>query len=105
MKKIMALLLGVSICSMILCDAASTTKKEERLEKMYVNPQSVRVTQDGIFVLEQGQMLPVKTVGKDAKGVFVMRSDSCPCRGCGRPYDYNEWANCPFCGFKNPYHR
>jgi hypothetical protein len=102
MKALFTLLLGIACCSVLPCEAKSHEKKSHQPKKVYVDPHNVRITKDGIFVLEKGHLKPVTTLSRDAKGVFVAKMHWRECYNCDRLFDADRWDDeCPYCGFLN----
>ena len=79
MKKLAVLLLGALFISALPCEAKSG-------KKIYVDPQNVKVTEDGVFILENDTLVPVKFVGHNEEGIFVKKQklkQHAPCPACG----------------------
>jgi hypothetical protein len=91
MRTLFMLLLGVAVCMFPPCEAKSHMKQTNRTQKKYVDPQVVRVTKDGVFVFQRGQLFPVKSVSKDRRGLFVVLCSHAP-----------KWTfTCAYCHKKN----
>ena len=84
MKKLAVLLLGVVFLSAMPCEAKSEGKDIKKSKKVYVDPQNVKITEDGVFILENDTLVPVKFVAHDENGVYVKRQKpQPPCPACG----------------------
>lgn len=60
-----------------------------RFEKVYVDPSSVLLTQEGVFFLTQdGRLQPARLVAVDTQGMYVIRK-SYQCPICRRRYPDN----------------
>ena len=69
-------------------------------EKLYVNPGSVYVAPDAIYVNIKGQLFPVSSLEVDAQGIYVpafaARSNAVECSVCHRFYNPDkQYAMCP----------
>lgn len=99
MKSLFSLLLGIAFCIATPCEAKAHVK-HNKTKKIYVDPQTVKVTKNGIFLFKDGSLFPVEGVFKDEGGVFVVKERKrCihACGNCGRDYDWNEHCLCPHC--------
>jgi hypothetical protein len=111
MKSLFMVFLGIAACACFPCDAKSLCVKEKTNTKIYVNPQIVKVTKEGIFLSIHGQLFPVSSVATDSKGVFVTSSVTkwrVKCAWCKKysnisaeDIDDNGRWKCPKCGAMN----
>lgn len=101
MKTLFALLLGIVSFTLLPCEAKSHLKNADKVQKIYVDPQAVKVTKDGIFLLEQGNLIAVKKVAKDRNGIFIEKRLYRPCPRDGAVYDWDKFNCCPWCKYPN----
>lgn len=99
MKSILAILLGITCLSMMPCEARSHVKNFHQAKKSYVDPRDIRITKDGIFVLEKGHLAPVQTLSRDKGGVYVKKEYKVFCHNCGYEYDGERHSHCPRCRY------
>ncbi len=71
-------------------------------EKIYLKEDIIKVTQQGIFLIINGNLIPLETLHSDNQGVFIYASVSKhrlkKCRGCGEYYTF--WCTNPNCPLK-----
>lgn len=71
----------------------------EKVEKIYVSPDQVVLTTEGIFFITDAGLTPVSFISSDIHGLYVMRGYY-QCPACGR-YNANDVcqnSNCPMFG-------
>lgn len=71
---------------------------EDTDDKFYVEPGTVHVAPNGIFLNLDGNFIPVSSVSADEEGIYVLGFDvsTVCCSRCGLHYDANEYrAVCP----------
>ena len=99
MKSIFIALLGITCLSIMPCEARVHMNKSHSSKKSYVDPRSIRITKDGIFVLEKGHLVTVRALSHDKGGVYVKKGKGkYPCENCGRTYDWERHSCCIYCG-------
>ena len=103
MRSIAAALLWIACLSMMPCEAKAHGANAQKSKKTYVDPRDIRVSKEGIFVLEKGHLVPVETLSRDKGGIFVKKEWKRECRNCERKYDWSRHTHCPFCGYPNTY--
>ncbi len=101
MKILSTLMLGILFCTVLPCEAKALINQSNRREKIHVDSQAIKITKDGIFVLEHGRLIPVGSVSKDSGGIFVEKRYVEPCGRCGMKYDWDKNHHCPACGWMN----
>jgi hypothetical protein len=103
MKSIFMTLLGITCLSMMPCEAKSRTNNSHPSKKSYVNPHDIRITEDGIFILERGRLVPVGALSQDKKGVYIKKEYLHCCRNpdCRYVYDWDRHTHCPRCRHAN----
>lgn len=58
---------------------------EEAMEKVYINPSDIAITDQGIFVYQYGAWSPVQALFSDELGVFACDTQSYwECSHCGK---------------------
>ncbi len=99
MKSIFVALLGIACLSMMSCEAKTNVKNSHQSKKTYVDPRDIRVSENGIFVLEKGRLVPVETISKDKGGLYIKRETPyiIECRTCGFKYNWHDHTHCPKC--------
>ena len=103
MKSIFTILLGITCLSAMPCEGRSHDRNSHPSKKAYVDPGDIRVTKDGIFVLQSGNWVPVHIISRDKKGVYVKKEWNRACRNssCCYVYDWDRHTHCPRCGYPN----
>jgi hypothetical protein len=105
MKSILTVLLGIACLSVMPCEAKAHVKKSHQAKKSCVDPRDIRVTKDGIFVLEKGSLVPVKTLSRDKGGVYTYVGYPEPyyihCKKCNYRYNWYNHTHCPVCRYEN----
>lgn len=84
MKKIMSAILLI----------ACTSLTGAYVEKYYVEPGTVHVARDGIFLFIDGQVYPVHALAADENGVYIPTPEGRICSKHGRYYGTGP---CPKC--------
>lgn len=90
----------ISLLLLILCISSGLQAfegvTENGLQKFYIPSGDVRVANNGIFVLFEGDMLNVSSVYLDNQGVYIAGMGVC--RYCHKPNDDMgrcQYARCP----------
>ena len=67
-------------------------------KKLYVNPNTVHVMTEGIFIELENGFFPVKAIGKDEHGIYAITDGVrwVTCSKCDKDYDRdNQSSKCP----------
>ncbi len=77
------------------CEIAQDSKS---IEKLYVSPEQILISEDGIFLFTDTGVIPVQYVSIDSFGLYVAKFYRCP--ACGRMNEANVCYNprCPLYG-------
>jgi hypothetical protein len=100
-KMLMLALLGIFSLLTASNGYAQEEVTEPPFEKVYVSPDRILVSQEGLFYFnEEGNMIPVQLISSDAAGVYIVGKPVYICPGCGTGNTTNKCINrwCPLFG-------
>lgn len=70
-------------------------------EKIYISPELVVLTDEGIFINLNGEFFSVDSISHDAKGIFIKQKEAWICPKCGR-HRFVWQDPCPVCSTPKP---
>ena len=93
MKKVFGklLILLFALTTLVYADESYDSCHSSACEKIYLDPNQVAITEDGIFCLLNNQWMATEAVHYDAAGLFITNASE-------------EWSirwTCPKCGHRN----
>ena len=102
MKVLFAFLLACCMFESLPCESKTVVDGSKKTDRIYVDSEAIKISEDGIFMSEHGRQVPVEIVGKDAKGVYVVTKGTITCYNCGLKFEPIHCGyKCPRCGRQN----
>ncbi|MBS0620860.1 MAG: hypothetical protein JSS61_05330 [Verrucomicrobia bacterium] len=94
------------VCALFLFSLVNAFASS-RCERTYISPDKLMITEEGIFVLIDGEWVPSPSLLSDSTGIYIPcirmrpKEHDCkdpyvPCRNCRRCV-HEEFNYCPYC--------
>jgi hypothetical protein len=85
------------VCLLCLSFGQVFAYLENQENKEYVSAEQIVVNQEGIFVILNGEAVPVSGIAHDAEGIYCVKSTwKCPKCGFVNQWYYTKCQNCGY---------